>query len=99
MDTLRDHDSRPHCYDTVLRYAVTLQVSTHPNSTAKYRQLAERARNVTAYPTLDTLHGHDSLPHCYDIVLRYAVTLQLSTHPNATTKYRLHAERARNVTA
>jgi len=25
------HESRPHCYDTVLRYAVTLQVCTYPN--------------------------------------------------------------------
>jgi hypothetical protein len=26
---LRGHKSRPHCHDTVLRYAVTLQVCTH----------------------------------------------------------------------
>ena len=30
FDTLRGHESRPHCHDTVLRYAVTLQVFTHP---------------------------------------------------------------------
>jgi len=24
------YESRPHCHDTVLRYAVTLQVCTHP---------------------------------------------------------------------
>jgi hypothetical protein len=28
--TLRGHESRPHRYDTVLRYAVTLQACTHP---------------------------------------------------------------------
>ena len=32
MDTLRGHESRPHCRDTLLRYAVTLQVCTHPNT-------------------------------------------------------------------
>jgi len=48
LDTLRGHVSRPHCYDTVLRYTVTLQLCTHSNATAKYRQHAERARNVTA---------------------------------------------------
>jgi hypothetical protein len=31
FDTLRGHESRPHCHDTVLRYAVTLQVCTHHN--------------------------------------------------------------------
>jgi len=29
---LRGHESRPHCHDAVLRYAVTLQVWTHPNT-------------------------------------------------------------------
>jgi len=29
FDTLRGHKSRPHCHDTVLRYAVTLQVFTY----------------------------------------------------------------------
>jgi hypothetical protein len=29
FDTLRGHESRPHCHDTALRYAVTLQVCTH----------------------------------------------------------------------
>jgi len=29
---LRGHESRPHCHDTVLRYAVTLQVWTHPQA-------------------------------------------------------------------
>jgi hypothetical protein len=28
--TLRGHELRPHCHDTVLRYAVTLQVCTYP---------------------------------------------------------------------
>jgi len=32
LDTLRGHESRPHCHDTVLRYAVTLQVCAHPKS-------------------------------------------------------------------
>ena len=31
FDTLRGHESRPHCHNTVLRCAVTLQVCTHPN--------------------------------------------------------------------
>jgi len=31
---LRDHDSRLHCHDTVLRYAVTLRVCTHPYGTS-----------------------------------------------------------------
>jgi hypothetical protein len=30
---LRGQKSRPHCRDTVLRYAVTLQVCTHPKLT------------------------------------------------------------------
>jgi hypothetical protein len=29
FDTLRGHESHPHCHDTVLWYAVTLQVCTH----------------------------------------------------------------------
>jgi hypothetical protein len=29
FDTLHGHKSRPHCHDTVLRHAVTLQVCTH----------------------------------------------------------------------
>jgi len=29
---LRGHESRPHCHDTVLRYAATLHVCTHPKS-------------------------------------------------------------------
>ena len=33
LETLRGHESRPHCHDTVLRYAVTLQVCTHPYMT------------------------------------------------------------------
>jgi hypothetical protein len=47
----------------------------------KYRQHTEQARNVTAKPTFDTLRGHESRPHCHDTVLRYAVTLQVCTHP------------------
>jgi len=30
FDTLRGHESRPLSHDMVLRYAVTLQVCTHP---------------------------------------------------------------------
>jgi len=36
--TLRGHESRPHCHETVLRYAVTLQVRTHPKSTSTEQQ-------------------------------------------------------------
>jgi hypothetical protein len=35
---LRAHESCPHCHDTLLWYAVTLQVCTHPN--AKTRNLS-----------------------------------------------------------
>jgi hypothetical protein len=43
------------------------RVTYHPfDATAKYRQRTEQARNVTAYPTFDTLRGHESRPHRYD---------------------------------
>jgi len=32
LNTLRGHESRPHYHDRVLRYAVTLQVCTHPKA-------------------------------------------------------------------
>ena len=32
LDTSRGHESRPHCHDTVLRYAETLQVWIHPKA-------------------------------------------------------------------
>jgi len=35
-DTLRGKESRSHCHDTVLSYAVTLQVWTHLKSTYVY---------------------------------------------------------------
>jgi hypothetical protein len=35
FDTLRGHESRPHCHDTVLRYAVTLQVCTYHKASAR----------------------------------------------------------------
>ena len=41
-----------------------------------------KARNVTAYPTFDTLRGHESRPHSHDTVLGYVITLQVCTHPN-----------------
>jgi hypothetical protein len=42
--TLRGHESRPHCHDTVLRYAVTLQVCTHPKS-ARRNKLEKNRHN------------------------------------------------------
>jgi hypothetical protein len=41
---LRGHESRPHCHDTVLRYAVTLQVCTQLNPHIKCEQTAEVLR-------------------------------------------------------
>jgi len=35
--------------------------------------------------TFDTLHGHESRPHCHDTVLRYAVKLQVCTHTISAT--------------
>ena len=60
---LRGHESRPHCHDTVLWYAVTLQVCSHPKTslrlwtyTKKFvdvLQLAEKAESsftkITVY--------------------------------------------------
>ena len=39
FDTLRGHESRPQCHDTVLRYAVTLQVWTHRKMNNSYNFL------------------------------------------------------------
>jgi len=48
FDTLRSQESRPHCHDTVLRYAVTWQVRTHimwvQNRNVKGENLIELAR-------------------------------------------------------
>jgi len=41
----------------------------------------KKARNVTAQPTYDTLRGNEPRAHRHDTVLRYAVTLQVWTHP------------------
>jgi hypothetical protein len=38
--------------------------------------------NFTAQPIFDTLRGHESRPRCHDTMLRYAVTLQVYTHPH-----------------
>ena len=46
------------------------------------RQCYELVRcAVGIWPTFDMLRGHESRPHCHDKVLRYAVTLQVFTHP------------------
>jgi hypothetical protein len=49
--TLRGHESRPHFYNTVFRYAVTLQVCTHPNIFIS-GVTAGVARSVTAGNTV-----------------------------------------------
>jgi hypothetical protein len=42
---LRGHESRPHCHGTVLRYTVTLQVWTHPNSDKNALRRTEMTRS------------------------------------------------------
>jgi hypothetical protein len=49
FDTLRVHESRPHCHDTVLRYAVTVQVCTHPNGVHSQMQRFKKHKNVGVY--------------------------------------------------
>jgi hypothetical protein len=44
-------------------------------------------------PTFDKLRGHESRPHCHDKVLRYAVTLQVCTHPNTYFRLTRHSQR------
>ena len=55
------------------------------DTTAKYRQHTQQARNVTAQPPFDTSRGHESRPHCQGKALRQAVTLQVRTNLNRLT--------------
>ena len=51
-----------------------------PNTDSAPNKPVTLPRNQLFY----TLRGHESRPHCRDMVLRYAVTLQVCTHPYAT---------------
>jgi hypothetical protein len=71
FDMLRGHESRPHCHDTMLRYAVTLQVCNHlKGSCSAFEKTTERlALDLSAHTRILLLYKR-TIPsniylHCY----------------------------------
>ena len=71
FDTLRGHESHPHCHDKVLRYAVTLQVCTHLKSVVEVNRRFRREfglrrhwRILSRNPILTRVHKFQERWQC-----------------------------------
>ena len=71
IDKLRSHESRPHCHDTALRYAVTLHVCTHlKSSCSAFEKTTELlALDLSAHTRTSLFYertiSSDIYLHCY----------------------------------